>query len=141
MSKALIALPLIFMLFACGSKPSKKADAGSKTGAKSPSAQVDPDSKIGLVDQFGVTVSVDVPKAESCTRKYVSVKLDTFNECLPEGLTYVQVANALGYKGELQSKSGDVELWLWNGGSGKYLSGQFVNGKLTGKSQVGLVNG
>jgi hypothetical protein len=98
--------------------------------------------KTAAIDTPRVSVSpaslVEVPTSESCKRNYVSVKLDTFQECLVEGLSYTQVANTLGYAGTLTSSSGSVEIWQWNGGTGKYLSAVFVSGKMTSKSQVGL---
>jgi hypothetical protein len=105
-----------------------------------PTALVDPNSNIGKVDQTGTTIMVDMPNHPSCSREYVSVKLDTFENCLIEGLTYVQVANVLGYRGELQAKSGDTEIWQWNDGSGKYLSATFFDGKLVSRSQIGLID-
>lgn len=104
-------------------------------------APVDPNSSIGKVDQNGVNVTVDVPKAPACSRKSVSVKMDTFETYLVDGLTYVQVANLLGYRGELQTKSGDMEIWQWNDGAGKYLSATFNDGKMVSKAQVDLEPG
>jgi hypothetical protein len=85
-----------------------------------------------------MSIEIDVPKDEACQREYVSVTRDTFERCLIEGLTYVQVANTLGYRGELQAQSGSMEIWQWNGGTGKYLSATFMNGRLTSKAQIGL---
>ena len=102
---------------------------------------VDSPSDIGRADQTGVKITVDVPKDPVCSRTHVSVKMDTFEKCLVEGLTYVQVANVLGYRGELQTKSGNAEIYQWNDGAGKYLSATFANGKLMSKAQVGLEPG
>ncbi len=104
-------------------------------------APVDSPSDIGKVDQTGVKITVDVPKDPVCSRTRVSIKIDTFEKCLIEGLTYVQVANVLGYRGELQTKSGNAEIYQWNDGLGKYLSATFVNGKLMSKAQIGLEPG
>jgi hypothetical protein len=82
----------------------------------------------------------EVPNNPACTRKYVSVKLDTFQNCLVDGMHYIQVANILGYAGTLQAQSGSTEIWQWNNGNGGFLSGNFSNQKLVGKSQVGLVS-
>jgi hypothetical protein len=122
------------LVSACSSNNSVKPISSPDTSA----ALIDPSSNIGKSDQNGVTVTVDVPKAPACSRAYVSVKLDTFEQCLPDGLTYVQVANVLGYRGTLQTKSGGTEIWQWNDGEGKYLSVIFDNGKLKSKSQLGL---
>lgn len=98
-------------------------------------------SNIGEVDETGVKITVDVPKDPACSRTHTSVKMDTFEKCLLEGLTHVQVANALGYRGELQTKSGNIEIHQWNDGVGKYLSVTFANGKLMSKAQTGLEPG
>ena len=100
-----------FFVSACSSNNSVKPISSPDTSA----AQIDPSSNIGKADQNGVIVSVDLPKAPACSRTYVSVKMDTFEQCLPDGLTYVQAANVLGYRGTLQTKSGNTEIWQWNG--------------------------
>lgn len=89
-------------------------------------------------DLAGIPISVEVPQHPACSREYVSVALDTFDSCLLEGMTYYQVASTIGYRGTLQAKSGDTEIWQWNAGTGKYLSATFSKSKLTSKSQIGL---
>lgn len=84
------------------------------------------------------TKAIEVSTDEACHRKYVSVKMDTFEKCLTEGLTYVQVANTLGYAGTLLAQSSNAETWQWNSGEGKYLTVTFVNGQLVSKSQINL---
>jgi hypothetical protein len=126
-----------FLVSSCSSNNSVKPISSPDTSA----APIDPSSNIGKADQNGVTVTVDVPKAPACSRTYVSVKMDTFEQCLPNGLTYVQVANVLGYRGTLQSKSGNTEIWQWNDGEGKYLSIVFDNEKLKSKAQSSLQPG
>jgi hypothetical protein len=124
------------LVSACSSNNSVKPTASPDAST----APIDPSSNIGKADQNGVTVTVDVPKAPACSRTYVSVKMDTFEQCLPDGLTYVQVANVLGYRGTLQTKSGNTEIWQWNGREGS-LSIVFDNGKLKSKAQAGLQPG
>lgn len=126
-----------FLFSACSSNNSVKPISSPETSA----APIDPSSNIGKADQNGVTVTVDVPKAPACSRTYVSVKMDTFEQCLPDGLTYVQAANVPGYRGTLQTKSETTEIWQWNSGEGKYLSIVFDDGKLKSKSQIGLQTG
>ena len=99
-------------------------------------ARVDNSSKTSVPTP--VSKEIEPPTGEACERSYVSVKLDTFSQCLVEGLSYVQVANTLGYAGTLVASSGSAETWQWNDGGGKYLSITFVNGKLISKSQIGL---
>jgi hypothetical protein len=135
--KLLILFVIIISTSSCASKTSVNASVNPKPTA-SPTIPIDPSSNIGKVDENGITAAIDVPKNPVCSRKYVSVKLDTFETCLIDGLTYVQVANVLGYRGTLQAKSGNREIWQWNDGSGKYLTATFSGGKLISKSQIGL---
>ena len=110
-----------------------------------PAGSVSPDSLKSVspdsLKSDSTTVGVEVPTHPSCSRKYVSVKLDTFENCLVDGMTYSQVAKVLGYAGKLQSQSGSIEMWQWNDGEGKYLSAMFSDGKLMSKSQIGLEPG
>lgn len=85
------------------------------------------------------SVLPEVPNHPACNRKYVSVKLDTFQNCLVDGMHYIQVANILGYAGTLQAQSGETEIWQWNNGDGGFLSASFSNKKMVSKSQVSLV--
>jgi hypothetical protein len=105
--------------------------------SKAPEAPKDPSSLIGQKDQFGAVAIADVPKLEECSRKYVSVKLDTFQNCIVDGLTYVQVANTFGYAGKIQAESGNSKIYQWNGRDGVVM-GSFVDGRLVAKSQSGL---
>lgn len=82
--------------------------------------------------------SPEIPSDDACRRPTVSVKLDTFNNCLLDDMTYEQVVEVLGYPGKMVTKSGDLETWEWNGGTGKYLSIAFFEGKLKSKAQTGL---
>ena len=128
-------LPAILLVSACSSNNSSKSTVQDSTTIGTTNSS---SSNIGKVDDNGVTATVDVPKAPACLRKTVSVKMDTFEQCLPDELTYVQAANVLGYRGRLQTKAGNTEIWQWNDGDGKYLSIVFDNGKLKSKTQVGL---
>ena len=105
--------------------------------SKAPEAPKDPNSLIGQKDQFGTVAITDVPKLPECSRKFVSVKLDTFQSCIIDGLTYVQVANTLGYAGQLQAESGNSAIYKWNGSDGVVMA-SFVDGRLVSKSQSGL---
>ena len=127
----LIALAMIVVLHPFKESPTRPA-------AEPSAAKEQATGDMGKRDEQGNTITINVPANASCHRRYVSVKLDTFNDCLVEGMTYVQVSNTLGYQGELQSQSGSIKLYQWNDGSGKYLSASFENGRLSSKSQVGL---
>jgi hypothetical protein len=125
-TRILLAAALLIAATSCSQAP--------KTTTAQPA---NPNSAIGRVDEFGVTVTMDRPDHPACSRKTVSVKLDTFENCLVPGLTYVQVANILGYKGTLGAESGGSQVWDWNDGSG-VLMAKFENGRLVSKSQSGL---
>lgn len=99
-----------------------------------------PSGDVGKIDQNGIAVVVDKPDHPACSRNYVSVQLDTFQHCLVEGLTYVQVANILGYQGTLGAEAGGSEVWQWNGREG-VLTATFSGGRLVSKSQAGLISG
>jgi hypothetical protein len=99
-----------------------------------------PVANIPSPSSLPVAALPEVPNNPACSRKYVSVKLDTFQYCLVDGMHYIQVANILGYAGTLQAQSGSTEIWQWNNGNGGFLTGNFSNQKLVTKSQVGLVS-
>jgi hypothetical protein len=128
-TRILLAAALLTTATSCSQTP--------KTTTAQAAQPKDPSSVIGRVDEFGVTVIMDKPNHPACSRKFVSVKLDTFENCLVPGLTYVQVANILGYKGTLGAESGSSQVWDWNDGSG-VLMAKFENGRLVSKSQSGL---
>ena len=132
----IVAGALVVLAMIVASHPFKESP--TRSTAESSAAKEKGTGDMGKRDVQGNTVTVNVPDNASCHRRYVSVKLDTFNDCLVEGMTYVQVANTLGYRGELQSQSGSIKLYQWNDGSGKYLSASFEDGRLSSKSQIGL---
>jgi hypothetical protein len=114
------------LVVGCGGKPK---------AAVAPAPLNNPNSDVGKVDEMGVTAVVDAPSAEPCQRKYASVKRDTFDQCLIEGLTYVQVANMLG-RGKMASKAGNTEIWQWSNYG--VITATFRDGKMVSKSQSGL---
>lgn len=65
--------------------------------------------------------------------------------CVLEGMSYYEVANAIGVEGEPRGASGSVEVYGWNGvWTGGYaiiegqMSATFQNGILVSKAQYGL---
>lgn len=90
------------------------------------------------VTSVPVGQGIEIPAIEPCNRSYVSVKMDTFSQCLIDGMSYNQVVSVLGYPGTLTASSGSAETWQWNDGQGKYLSAVFINGRLVSKAQAGL---
>jgi hypothetical protein len=84
--------------------------------------------------------AITTPDKPSCHREFVSVKRDTFDECILIGMSYRQVIEVFGYRGKLVSQADRVEIWEFNGGSGKEAMLTFTDGKLSIKSQSGLAN-
>lgn len=82
---------------------------------------------------------------EYCFPSYQRLTLDTYNLCIKEGMSYVQVANIVGNPGTNYGESGAVEVWNW-GGTGVIetnpgmMSVNFVDDRLAGKTQSGLSN-
>lgn len=82
---------------------------------------------------------------EYCFPDHQRLTLDTYNLCIKEGMSYVQVANIVGNAGTNYGKSGSVEVWNW-GGTGVIetnpgiMSVNFVDDRLAGKTQSGLSN-
>jgi hypothetical protein len=82
---------------------------------------------------------------EYCFPDHQRLTLDTYNFCIKEGMSYVQVANIVGNAGTNYGKSGAVEVWNW-GGTGVIetnpgiMSINFVDDRLAGKTQSGLSN-
>ena len=85
-----------------------------------------------------IAVTPVIPQLEPCQRRYVSVKKDTFLECLLDGMSHAQVAQIIGWEGNLGSQSGDKQIWQWGNGSGGYITVGFVGDRLVSKSQVNL---
>ena len=83
---------------------------------------------------------VEVPDLEPCKRGFVSVHLDTYQECLLEGMTYEQVANIIGFKGTPGASSGSSEIWHWRGRDNEIITVLFDKTGLSSKSQVNLKN-
>jgi hypothetical protein len=79
-----------------------------------------------------------VPSDPACNRPHVSIKLDTFQSCLVEGMSYIQVANILGSAGTLQAQSGSAQVWEWGDGNGGFLFVSFRDQLMISKSQTGL---
>lgn len=96
---------------------------------------------LGLVLMVGCVAKpqkVAVPDKEECHRKYVSVELDTYTNCLLEGMSYVQVGNIIGFKGNEIVASGDSKTVQWPGRDGALITAVFVGDRLHTKSQLNL---
>lgn len=61
-------------------------------------------------------------------------------EKIDEGMTYEEVVDIIGSKGELISSSGGAKMYSWkgNGTLGANANVTFLDGKVEGKAQTGL---
>lgn len=103
-------------------------------------SQPNANSDIGKTDARGIVITTDTPDAPLCHPAYYQVKKEVFETCLVDGMTFVQVSNAIGYEGVLVSQSGNTEIMRWQAGADneRMIIGTFRDGKLVSKSQVGL---
>ena len=79
-----------------------------------------------------------------CFPEYQRLTLDTFNLCIQKGMSYVQVANVIGNKGNINAVSGSVKNYSW-GETGTLspdggMSATFINDRLVSKAQYSLDN-
>lgn len=96
---------------------------------------------LGLVLMVGCVAKpqkVEVPEKEECHRKYVSVELDTYTNCLLDGMSYVQVGNIIGFAGNEVVSSGNSKTFQWLGRGGALITVSFVGDRLISKSQINL---
>jgi hypothetical protein len=96
-----------------------------------------------LIAPSPVATLPDVPSHPACSRKYVSIKMDTFQNCLVDGMHYIQLNQQEPHtypQGRCWEMSRDFEIWEWADGDGGFLSVSFRGQKMVGKSQVGLAS-
>lgn len=79
---------------------------------------------------------------EYCYPEFQRLSMETYQMCIREGMSYVQVGNVIGNPGTNRGQSGNVEVWNWNenvnGETDGSMSATFVNGELASKAQYGL---
>jgi len=137
--QTLALLAIALTLPACAPSTQTTPTASPSPSPSSAATRVNGESQIGLTDAQGRKVEVDLPDDAICYQKTVQVTLEVFDRCLINGLTFVQVSNAIGYKGTLVSQSGSLETMRWGSGTdGKQIFGTFQDGKLISKTQTGL---
>lgn len=110
----------------------------SPSAVPAPTASAASDSMIGKTDEFGTVVTVDTPKRPACQRKFSEVDKAVFEECLIADLTYVQVVNVIGFRGDLVMAAGNLKTYQWKGRNASSITASFVDGKLKSKTQIGL---
>jgi len=72
-----------------------------------------------------------------CNLPYSALIKAMVETCVSEGMSYVDVANLIGYKGEEAAKSGNSTTYIWKSNEGM-MSATFIDDKLTAKTQQGL---
>ncbi len=61
-----------------------------------------------------------------------------YQQCIKEGMSYVEVANIIGFNGEENSSSGSTITYTWSNGEKGVMTAVFQNNRLSSKLQTGL---
>ena len=80
---------------------------------------------------------ISIPDNPECHKTTSSLTLEMFQNCFPDGMSYENVAQIIGYPGTVITQSGNSKIYTWNGSSGT-MAAQFINNRLVSKSQSGL---
>jgi hypothetical protein len=91
-----------------------------------------------VVASEALPAPVEKPAIPTCTRRYVALDLEIYNQCVLEGMSFATVSNIIGYAGTPVAASGNAATFRWTGNTGGVMMAVFVNDKLTSKSQSGL---
>lgn len=78
------------------------------------------------------------PGADVCNLPYSAITIAIYQECIHEGLSYVEVSNTVGWAGKEASSSGSTVEYTWGNGDKGVMSAMFQDNRLISKSQVGL---
>jgi hypothetical protein len=73
-----------------------------------------------------------------CNLPYQAIIKLMYEKCFPTGISYVSMANMIGWAGEETSRSGDTVTFRWGNGKEGSITAIFNNNKLTSISQNGL---
>jgi hypothetical protein len=73
-----------------------------------------------------------------CNLTYSALIRAMYDQCFPEGISYVRMSNIIGWAGEEISRSGNTLVYNWGSTEKGTLTATFVNGGLTSKSQSSL---
>jgi hypothetical protein len=115
-------IAIALLLASCSSSPPKTVEAPS-------AAPVVPVASLAAVEK---------PALPTCTRRYVALDLDIFNQCILDGMSVEMVSNIIGFAGTPVSSSGAAIILRWGNGNGGVMMATFVNDRLTAKAQNGL---
>lgn len=78
------------------------------------------------------------PGTDVCNLPYSAITIAIYQECIHEGMSYVEVSNIIGWAGKEASSSGSTVEYTWGDGDGGVMSAVFQDNHLISKSQVGL---
>jgi hypothetical protein len=73
-----------------------------------------------------------------CNLPYSALIMAMYQQCIKEGMSYVEVANIIGFNGEENSSSGSTVTYTWSNGEKGIMTAVFQNNKLSSKAQTGL---
>lgn len=73
-----------------------------------------------------------------CNLPYSALIMAMYQQCIKEGMSYVEVANIIGFNGEENSSSGSTITYTWTDGKEGIMTAVFQNNRLSSKSQTGL---
>jgi hypothetical protein len=73
-----------------------------------------------------------------CNLPYSALIRAMYEQCFSPGMSYIQVSNITGWKGEEISSSGASTTYRWGDGDGSSMVLIFENDQLVSKSQSGL---
>ena len=73
-----------------------------------------------------------------CNLPYSALIKAMYDKCFPEGSSYIQLANIIGYAGDEVSRSENTVVYQWDSIEKGIFTATFVDGKLTSKFQNNL---
>jgi len=73
-----------------------------------------------------------------CNLPYSALIMAMYQQCIKEGMSYVEVANIIGFNGEESSSSGSTITYKWSDGEEGVMTAVFQANRLSSKSQTGL---
>ncbi|PSB15112.1 hypothetical protein C7B65_25270 [Phormidesmis priestleyi ULC007] len=76
--------------------------------------------------------------ADVCNLPYSALVQAMYETCFSEGMSHIDIANLIGYKGDETEKTGNSVTYAWKTTKAGMMSATFVSDKLTAKAQQGL---
>lgn len=73
-----------------------------------------------------------------CNLPYSALIRAMYEQCFSDGMSYIQVSNIVGWKGEEITRTGSSTIYQWRDGDGGSMTFTFDNDRLVSQSQTGL---